>query len=91
VKILIGSLWILLLILQYPLWIGTGSFADVYNLQQQLKTQQQQLRAHQQRNQKLSTEIRSLQQQAGAIENRARYELSMVRQGETYIRLIRHE
>ena len=90
-KILISSLWILLLILQYPLWIGTGSFADVYNLQGQLKIQQRQLGAHQQRNQSIGTEIRNLQQQVGAIENRARYELGMVRQDETYIQLIRHE
>ena len=89
-KLLTFSLWLVLVILQYPLWIGTGSLADVHNLQQQRTAQQQQIATYTGRNNQLDSEIQSLQQHAGAIENRARYELGLVRPNETYYHIIRH-
>ena len=88
-KLITIGLWALLFILQYALWVGTGSMAEVYNLRQQVAMQQQQISAHKRRNQRLETEIHSLQ--TGAIENKARYELGMVRQNETYYQIVRHE
>ena len=90
-KLITIGLWILLLILQYSLWVGTGSMAEVHHLQQQLSAQQQQINAHKRRNQQLESEIHSLQHQTRAVENRARYELGMVRPGETYYHIVRHE
>ncbi len=84
-----SGLIIVLLVLHYPLWIGTGSLADVYRLQQQKAAQYQTLAAQHQRNQALLAEIRYLQQHREAVETRARYDLGLVRPGETYFQLIR--
>ena len=89
--LLSAGLVIVLLMLHYPLWIGTGSLADVSRLQQQKAEQQQTLAAQHRRNQALLAEIRYLQQQSDAVEARARYDLGLVRPGETYFQLIRHD
>ncbi len=75
--------------LHYPLWIGVGSLADVHRLQQQQAAQQQTLATQHQRNQALLAEIRYLQQHKEAVGARARYDLGLVRPGETYFQLIR--
>ena len=85
------SLVVVLLLLHYPLWIGTGSLADVHRLQQQKTEQQQPLAAQHRRNQAMLAEIRYLQQHSDAVEARARYDLGLVRPGETYFQLIRHD
>ena len=85
------SLIITLLLLQYPLWVGTGSLADVYRLQQQQAEQQRSLSAQHQRNHSLLAEIRYLRRHSDAVEARARYDLGLVRPGETYYQLIQHD
>lgn len=81
----------MLLLLHYPLWIGAGSLADVYRLQQQRTEQQQTLAGQHRQNQALLAEIRYLQQHSDAVETRARYDLELVRPGETYFQLIQHD
>ena len=79
----------LLLVLQYRLWVGEGSLAEVRALKRQLAAQQQELEQLQQRNEALRAEVQSLKEDDAAIEARARRELGMIREGETYFQLIK--
>ena len=88
-RLLTVGLGLFLLIVQYPLWVGPGSLADVYNLKQQYQVQQRELTIQQQKNRALEAEIQNLKQQADAVEARARYQLGLVRKGEIYYQLIR--
>lgn len=78
-----------LLGLQYRLWVGEGSFAEVYALHEKLDAQHLELETLKQRNAALRAEVVSLKQDDAAIEARARSELGMIRSGETYFQLIR--
>jgi len=80
---------LMLLGLQYRLWVGEGSLAEVRALKKKLLQQQQELHELQKTNQALRAEVESLKKDDAAIEARARRELGMIREGETYFQLIR--
>lgn len=87
----IGVLIVLLLLLQYRLWVGEGSLAEVNNLKQEIAIQQQELKQLRQRNRALTAEVQDLKQGLSAIEGRARSELGMIRKGETFYQIIEPE
>lgn len=70
--------------LQYRLWVGAGSVADVKRLQQQVVQQQQDNDQKIQRNQKLVNEVLELRQGASTAEQFAREELGMIKKNETF-------
>nr|WP_093394412.1 cell division protein FtsB [Halopseudomonas xinjiangensis] len=84
-------LWIAALVLlaglQYRLWVGEGSFAHVAQLKQQIAQQQQENEQLLERNRVLTAEVLELKQGLETIEERARHELGMVREGETLFQL----
>ena len=90
-RLIIGILLVLLLLLQYRLWVGEGSLAEVNNLQQEIAAQQQKLAKLRQRNRALQAEVRDLKQGMEAIEERARSELGMIKEGETFYQVIEPE
>ena len=69
-----------ILVLQYPLWLGKGGWLRVWELDRQVSAQKDQNTKLQQRNAGLDAEVRDLKQGFEAVEERARYELGMVRQ-----------
>ena len=78
----------LLMLIQYPLWLGKGGWLHVWEMDRQL-VQQQQTNARQfQRNAALEGEVSDLKQGLMAIEELARYELGMVRPDELYVQFI---
>jgi len=82
------TLVVLILALQYPLWFGKGSWFRVWQLDRQVAEQHvatQQLLA---RNGALSAEVRDLKLGNDAIEERARNELGMIRNGEVFFQLL---
>ena len=87
-RILIIVLVLILLGLQYKLWIADGSYRDVRRLQAELKTQQQENELLRNRNSVLEAEVIDLKQGLNAIEERARSELGMVKEGETFFQII---
>ncbi len=87
-RILIVVLLLLLLLLQYRLWVGEGSLAEVYSLQQDIATQQAELEQLRQRNAALQAEVSNLKQGLDAIDERARSELGMIRDGEIFYQII---
>ncbi len=84
----IVGLVLLLIALQYRLWFGEGSLGEVAALKQQLAGQQAELQDLQERNATLQAEVDDLKEGLAAIEARARSELGLIREGETYFQLL---
>ena len=87
-RLIVVCLTALLLLIQYPLWLGKGGWLSVRKLDGQVQLARKnndELRA---RNAKLESEVHDLQQGTGAIEERARYELGMIRQNEIFIQVL---
>ena len=87
-RLLMGILLVLLLVLQYRLWVGEGSLAELRTQQQALAEQRAEIERLQSRNDALEAEVRDLKQGLEAIEERARSELGMIKQGETFYQII---
>lgn len=83
-KVLAGVLLILLLLLQGQLWFGQGSLPDLWRLKRAVEAQQQDNRQLEERNTALAAEVADLKSGLEAIEERARSELGMIRDGETF-------
>lgn len=84
----IAVLLILLLWLQYRLWDGPGSITDVRRLQAEVQQRQQDLVRLHTRNQILEAEVLDLKHGLEALEERARMELGMIREGEVFYQTI---
>jgi len=78
-----------IVLLQYPLWIGKGGWLRVWSLERQVEEQKLANAALAQRNGALDAEVRDLKQGFEAIEERARYELGMVKQDEVFFQAVR--
>lgn len=78
----------LLLLIQYPLWFGKGGWLRVWELDRQVTATQQKNDDLKERNAKLGSEVRDLKDGTAATEERARYELGMIKEGETFIQII---
>ena len=87
-RVLMLILLLLLLVLQYRLWVGEGSLAELRAQQHALAEQQAEIKQLEQRNRALEAEVRDLKQGLDAIEERARSELGMIKQGETFYQII---
>jgi cell division protein FtsB len=90
-KILIGILILLLIGLQYKLWMGDGSLSEVVQLSRELDLQKEKLRLLEERNSILEAQVLDLQNGLDAFEEKARNDLGMIKQGETFIQLIPSE
>lgn len=78
----------LIALLQYPLWLGKGSWLKVWELSHQIDEQKSFNDTLKQRNQQLDEEVRDLKQGVTAIEERARVELGMVKQDEVFYQTV---
>jgi cell division protein FtsB len=85
---LIVLLLVLLLILQYQLWIGDGGLQDVWELHQEVELLRQENARLQERNAALNAEVLDLKQGLDAIEEHAREDLGMVKEGETFYQIV---
>ncbi|RRQ20038.1 cell division protein FtsB [Thiohalobacter thiocyanaticus] len=86
--------WLLLILaliflgLQYKLWVGEGSLAEVWHLRGAVEQQRKENENLRERNRALDAEVRDLKQGLDAVEERARSELGMIRDGETFYQVI---
>lgn len=88
VKWLILLLLALLVILQLKFWVGAGSMVEVMRLEQTIANQQAQNDFLRERNAALDAEVQDLKQGVEAIEERARSELGMVKEDETFFQIV---
>ena len=87
-QLVFALLVLLLLGLQFRLWVGEGSLAEVSTLRQQLAAQRVELKDLRERNATLRAEVDDLKDGLAAIEARARSELGLIRKDETYFQLL---
>ncbi len=77
----------LLVAIQYPLWFGERGWREVWRLSAQLAEQQQANARTAAHNAGLEAELRDLAEGRQAVEERARYDLGMVGQGEVFVQI----
>lgn len=87
-RIIAVILALLFFVLQYDLWLGEGSLATVWQLQQGIERQKKENEVISQRNDSLLAEVNDLKEGDSALEERARNELGMIKKGETYIQVV---
>jgi len=88
VKILAAILCALIVVIQFPLWLGKGGWLRVWDLDQQVAAQRTQNTKLEARNAGIAAEVRDLKQGLEAIEERARYELGLVRPDEVFFQTV---
>jgi cell division protein FtsB len=87
-RLILISLTALLVLIQYPLWLGKGGWLRVWDLSGQVDAalvKELELKA---RNAKLSSEVLDLKEGTGAVEERARYELGMIKDNEVFVQIL---
>lgn len=87
-KALTLILVILIALLQYPLWLGKGSWLRVWELNRKVAEQQDKNAALKARNDALNAEVTDLKSGRAAIEERARSELGMIKQDEVFFQVV---
>jgi len=85
------ALAVLILLLQYPLWLGKGSWPRVWELEREVNAQKTANLALEARNVQLAAEAQDLHGGYDALDGRARFELGMVRGDEVFIHVIETE
>ena len=90
-KWLAAALFLLFLLLQYRLWFPEGSRAELARLQEEIRTQEDVNAGLRVRNRHLELEVLELQQGVDSLEERARENLGMIKEGETYYQIVERE
>lgn len=87
-KLLWTILVVLILLLQVRLWVGEGSFVQAWAMENTLEEQRQENAKLANRNERLYAEVRNLRSGEGATEERARMNLGLIRNDETFFLVV---
>lgn len=87
-RIVIYSMLLLLIAIQYPLWLGKGGWFKVYEMEKQLELQQAKNSLLSLRNAKLTSDVNDLKDGTRASEERARVEHGMIKEGEFFVQIL---
>ena len=87
-KVLISIIILLIVHLQYRLWFGDGSIQQIWQYQARLDELSQQVQQKKERNEALYGDVLDLRKGQEAIEERARHELGMIRENETFFQVL---
>jgi cell division protein FtsB len=88
IKSLIVIIILLTIHLQYRLWYGDGGIREIHAYQLRLDELKEQVEEKKARNEALYAEVLDLRKGQAAIEERARYELGMIREDETFFQVL---
>jgi cell division protein FtsB len=88
VRLVIAVLIVLLIVLQYKWWMGKGGYMEVRQLESELAEQRAENDKLIVRNRALQAEVDDLKTGLAAIEERAREELGMIKEGETFFQIV---
>lgn len=86
-KKLIAFLLVLIGLLQYRLWFGDGGIRELQYLQTRTEELKQEGERRRERNAALEADVKDLKEGTDAVEERARQELGMIREGETFVQV----
>jgi cell division protein FtsB len=81
----------LVVLLQYPLWLGKGSWLKVAELDRQVEAQRDTNARLKARNEALDADVRDLKQGTEAIEERARMDLGMIKKDEVFFQVVQKQ
>ena len=90
-RIITLALAALLLLIQYPLWLGKGGWLTVADLESQVAASHAKTDQLKARNAKLESEVNDLKNGTEAVEERARYELGMIKQNEIFVQVLKKD
>lgn len=81
-------LFVLLVLLQFKLWLGEGGFREVARLETRVEDQRQLNEDLLQRNAELQAEVEDLRERLDAVEERARSELGLIKPAEEFYQVV---
>jgi cell division protein FtsB len=81
-------LFVILILLQFKLWLGEGGFTEVARLETRVEEQRQQNDKLLQRNAELQAEVEDLRDRLEAVEERARNELGLIKPEEQFYQVV---
>ena len=87
-KILAAVFASLIVLIQYPLWLGKGGWLRAWDTDRKVAAQRASNERLVQRNDALAADVRDLKQGLDAVEERARYELGMIRGDEVFFQVV---
>lgn len=87
-RVLIVILLLILVLLQARLWFGDGGFSDISILRERVEVQEAENETLIERNNALRAEVEDLRERLDAVEERARSELGLIREGEQFIQVV---
>lgn len=87
-RVLIAILLLVLVMLQARLWFGDGGVSDISILRERVATQASENATLIERNSALRAEVEDLRERLDAVEERARSELGLIREGEQFIQVV---
>ena len=90
-RYIVYGLVVLLIAIQYPLWIGKGGWLHVYQMDKEVQAQEAQNRELENRNNKITGDVNDLRQGTRAVEERARIEHCMVKESETMVQIVQSD
>lgn len=90
-RIILASLAVLFVGLQYAVWLGDFGYIRLNQLQSAIQSQQNENNDLEKRNQRLRAEVIDLKQGNAALEERARSQLGMIKENEIFYQVIGKE
>lgn len=81
-------LFVVLILLQFKLWLGEGGFTEVARLEARVDQQRQKNDDLLQRNAELQAEVEDLRERLDAVEERARNELGLIKPAEQFYQVV---
>lgn len=90
-KKIIAILVVLLLFIQYRVWLGDGGIPEILELQKEVDAAQTEINRLKERNKALEAEVNDLKVGLDAIEERARSDMGMIGEGEVYYQVIENK
>jgi cell division protein FtsB len=88
VRLIALSFVALLMLIQYPLWLGKGGWLRVWELDRQVSQVKSNNERLKERNSKLESEVQDLKTGTDAVEERARFELGMIKKNEIFVQVL---
>ena len=81
----------MLICLQYAFWAGNQNVIDLYRLNLQVDDARIENRELHDRNDRLHEDVIDIKSRLGVIESKARFDLGLIKSGETYYQIVRSE
>ena len=91
VKLVLAVFVVMLILLQYALWGGKQNVIDLSRLNRQVVDVRNENHEFQSRNDQLHEDVIDIKSRLSAIESLARFDLGLIKPGETYYQIVRSE